>query len=257
MSSNPDAARPAGPDETIVLRDTFVPNGRTVPFENGWTWIAEAWPIFSRAALMWIGMTLVLLIIHVAFVFLNVLGFVASMLGTPVFAAGLMITSRTLDQGGEPRFSQLFGGFRHRFGRLLGAGVLYLVGTALIVLIVFLIAGGSLVAIVNATTPEEILALGATLLLAMLIFLALMLPLVMAIWFAPALIVFNDLGPIEAMRASFMGCVRNLLPFLLYGVVLLLASIVASIPAGLGWFVLWPVTAASIYTAYKDIYFAA
>jgi hypothetical protein len=38
--------------------------------------------------------------------------------------------------------------------------------------------------------------------------------------------------------------------------VLLIFGIVASIPAGLGWLVLMPVTAASVYTAYRDIYFA-
>jgi len=246
-----------GPDETIVLRDTFVAHGRAVPFENGWSWIASAWPIFSRAALLWIGMTLVLLVIHVAFIFLHLLGFVASMLGTPIFAAGLMITSRTIDQGGEPRFSQLFGGFKHRLGRLLGVGVLYLIGMALIFVIVFLIAGAAVMGLINATTPEEIVALGATAPLVALIFLALVLPLLMAVWFAPALVVFHDIGPVEAMRASFIGCVRNFLPFLLYGVVLLFASVVASIPAGLGWFVLWPVSVASIYTAYRDIYFSS
>ena len=246
-----------GPDETIVLRDTFVPSGRAVPFENGWSWIASAWPVFSRAALLWIGMTLVLLVIHVAFIFLHLLGFVASILGTPIFAAGLMITSRTIDQGGEPRFSQLFGGFRHRLGRLLGVGVLYLVGMTLILVIVFLISGAAVIGLLHATTPEEIIALGATALLAALIFLALMLPLLMAIWFAPALVVFHDIGPVEAMKASFVGCLRNVMPFLLYGVVLLLASIVASIPAGLGWLVLWPVSVASIYTSYRDIYFTA
>lgn len=252
-----DPARPAGPDETIVLRDAFIAQGRAAPLENGWAWIASAWPIFSRAAFMWIGMMLVLLIIHVAFAFLHVFGFIASILGTPVFAAGLMMASRTIDQGGEPRFSQLFGGFKHRFGQLLGVGVLYLVGTGFILLIVFLIAGASVLALIHATTPEEIMALGATVLLGALIFLALLLPLLMAIWFAPALVVFHDLRPVEAMKASFTGCMRNVLPFLLYGVVLFLASIVASIPVGLGWLVLGPVTAASIYTSYRDIYFSA
>ena len=252
-----DPSRPAGPDETIVLRDTFIAQGRTVPLENGWAWIASAWPIFSRAAFLWIGMTLALVLIHVAFVFLHVFGFIASTLATPVFAAGLMMASRTIDQGGEPRFTQLFDGFKHRFGQLLGVGLLYLVGTGLILLVVFLIAGASLLALVHATTTEQVMALGATVLLGALIFLALLLPLLMAIWFAPALVVFHDLSPVEAMKASFVGCVRNMLPFLLYGVVLLLASIVASIPVGLGWLVLAPVTAASIYTSYRDIYFSA
>jgi uncharacterized membrane protein len=46
-----------------------------------------------------------------------------------------------------------------------------------------------------------------------------------------------------------------MLPFLLYGVITLVASFVASVPFFLGWLVLAPVLAASVYTAYRDIYF--
>jgi uncharacterized membrane protein len=89
-----------------------------------------------------------------------------------------------------------------------------------------------------------------------LVILALLLPLIMALWFAPALVVFHDMGAWEAMKASFRGGMKNMLPFLLYGIVLTIASVVASIPALLGWLVLGPVIAASIYTSYRDIYFS-
>jgi uncharacterized membrane protein len=76
----------------------------------------------------------------------------------------------------------------------------------------------------------------------------------MALWFAPALVVFHELGAVEAMKQSFTGCLRNIVPFLVYGVILIVPAFIASIPLGLGWLVLGPVTAASIYTAYRDIY---
>ena len=94
-------------------------------------------------------------------------------------------------------------------------------------------------------------------LLAVLIMLALMLPVVMAIWFAPALVVFHERGAVEAMKESFAGCLKNIVPFLLYGVVLFVPAIVATIPLGLGWLVLGPVVAGSLYTAYRDIYFTS
>jgi uncharacterized membrane protein len=80
-------------------------------------------------------------------------------------------------------------------------------------------------------------------------------PVFMAIWFAPALVVFHQFGAMEALKASFDGCLKNIVPFLVQGVILLVASIVASIPFGLGWLVLGPVSFASVYTAYRDIYF--
>ena len=251
------AQGPSSADETITLRDAFVAHGRGVPFENGWSWLAAGWSIFKRAPGIWIGMIIVLCLIYLVLGVVPILGPVASLIAGPVFTGGLMLASRTIDQGGEAQFTQLFGGFSHRFGSLVGVGVLYLVGFAAILFVVFIAGGASIVTAVHATTPEEIMAAGAGLLLAALIFFALLIPLLMAVWFAPPLIVFHDVGSVAAMQASFAGCLRNMLPFLLYGIVWFIASIVASIPLGLGWLVLGPVTAASIYTAYKDIYFDA
>jgi uncharacterized membrane protein len=48
-----------------------------------------------------------------------------------------------------------------------------------------------------------------------------------------------------------------MLPFLLYGIVMIVLAILASIPLGLGLLVLIPVMLASMYTAYRDIYYPA
>lgn len=242
-------------EETVVLPGNFVANGRTVPLENGWTWIADAWSIFRRAPGIWIGMVLTLTVIYIVLAVLPVIGAIASFVLGPVFTAGLVVVSRTIDQGGAAQFSQLFAGFKHRFGTLLVVGVIYFVLSVVIIFAAAFATGLSITEMFNATSPEAVLALGLRLILTALIILALMLPLVMAIWFAPPLVAFQKLGPGEALRASFLGCLRNMLPFLLYGVVLLVAAVIASIPFGLGWLILWPVIGASIYTAYRDIYF--
>jgi uncharacterized membrane protein len=79
----------------------------------------------------------------------------------------------------------------------------------------------------------------------------------MAVWFAPALVLFHDKGAVDAMKESFSGCLRNIVPFLVYGVVLLVLGLIASIPLGLGWLVLGPVLCTSFYASYKDIYLTA
>ena len=45
-----------------------------------------------------------------------------------------------------------------------------------------------------------------------------------------------------------------MLPMLVYSLLGLVFAIVASIPLGLGWLVLAPMFAASIYASYKDIF---
>ena len=47
------------------------------------------------------------------------------------------------------------------------------------------------------------------------------------------------------------------MPFLVYGAIGLVLSILASIPLMLGWLALGPVFAGSLYASYKDIYLTA
>jgi uncharacterized membrane protein len=257
MSTNPYAApRAQVADETIVSGN-FVPDGRGVPTGDGWDWISSAWSIFRARAGLWIAMVLVFGVILLALAVIPFVGQLALALLWPVFIAGFAMASRTIDEGREARFSELFSGFSHRFGALLGVGALSLVVSIVLMFVVFAVAGISMASVMGpAATPDGLLAMGTTLLLAFLIMTALMLPLFMATWFAAPLIAFHELGPVEAMKASFKGCLKNMLPFLLYGIVLLVASAVASIPFLLGWLVLAPVIAASVYTSYRDIYFS-
>jgi uncharacterized membrane protein len=96
-------------------------------------------------------------------------------------------------------------------------------------------------------------AMGAGMLV-MLLVLAVSLLLGMAFWFAPALVVFKGTPPMDAMRASFAASLKNIVPFLIYGLIYIVAAIVASIPFGLGWLVLVPVLMLTAYTSYKDVF---
>lgn len=90
--------------------------------------------------------------------------------------------------------------------------------------------------------------------LALLIVLGAMLPLIMAYWFAPALVLFHDMKALDAMRLSFSACLRNVLPFLIYGVISAVLLVLAMIPLGLGLLVMIPTMTASLYISYKDIF---
>jgi hypothetical protein len=255
MSANPQAAA-TGNEPTVVLPGHFIPQGRGVPMGNGWTWLDDAWTIFRKAAGTWIGMVVVFAVIAIVAHLIPFIGAIAMQILWPVFVGGLMLASRSIDQGGVAQFSQLFAGFQHRTGTLVALGAIWLVLSIIIVVIVGVITGVQVFAIMGAGgNPDQVLAVAMTALLAGLLILALMLPLVMATWFAPALIVFNDMGVGAAMKASFGGCLKNILPFLLYGLLALIAGVIATIPLGLGWLVLAPVLTASVYTSYRDIYF--
>ena len=66
----------------------------------------------------------------------------------------------------------------------------------------------------------------------------------------------DDLSAIEAMKRSFRGCLGNILPFLIYGVVAFVLSIIAMIPIFLGLLFLVPTLICSTYIAYREIFLA-
>lgn len=237
---------------------TYVAGGKGVAAGRGWDWIAAGWELFKRQAGMWIALALVALVIFVVLAFIPFLGSIASFILTPVFGAGVVIGCRAVEEGRPLEIGHLFAGFREKLGPLATVGAIYLGTAVVIALVVGLATGASIFALMSGARPDMATPAAAlTVILALLIMLALLLPVVMAVWFAPPLVVFHGKSAVEAMQESFTGCLRNIVPFLVYGVVMLALSLLASIPLGLGWLVLGPVLAASLYTSYQDIYLTA
>jgi len=256
---NPYAAPKAPVADQTLVPGNFIPGGRARPAGDGWNWIAEGWRLFMKAPGTWIAIAVVASVIFVVLALIPILGGLALSLLAPVFAAGLMLGCRALDHGQPLEFRHLFAGFQVQLGNLVAVGAIYLGLSLAIMLVVMLATGASMFALFaggGAQNPAAAAGAFTTMALAMLVAALLFVPLAMAMWFAPPLVVLHELGPVEAMKQSFGGCLRNVVPFLVYGVVLFVLAILASLPFGLGWLVLMPVLAASIYTGYRDIYLA-
>jgi uncharacterized membrane protein len=235
----------------------FVAEGHPVPAGHGWTWIAGGWRLFKRQPGIWVAIAVIAIVISIAFYLMRAFGMILGILLTPVFTAGAVIGAKALDEGRELEIAHLFAGFTNRFGALIAVGAIYLVVWLAIVVVSALVTGVSVWVMLGAGPDLASAAMSEMIwiLLAWLIALGLMVPLFMAVWFAPPLAVFNELGAFDALKASFLGCLRNIVPFLIYGLIVFGFAILASIPLFLGWLVLAPVIAASIYTSYRDVYF--
>jgi len=208
-----------------------------------------------RNPLVWVLIGVVFVLIYFGLHLLPGIGAMAAVVLTPVFAAGVMLGCRALERGEPLSFDHLFAGFRDRVGPLLVIGALYLGAMIVIALVVGLVTGGKLFELLSGEIdPGSIAAAAGTIMLAVLLMMALLVPVAMALWFAPCLVLFESRGALAAMGESFVASLANTIPFLLYGLILFGLSIVAAIPFGLGWLVLGPVTAASIYTGYRDIF---
>jgi len=130
-----------------------------------------------------------------------------------------------------------------------------LIGVMIVVLPAVLIAGGAGIFAAMKGGPEALMAMGLTLVLVALVAMAVSIPVYMALWFAAPLVMFDGLKPGAALKASFFACLKNVMPFLLYSIVLLVLFVIAAIPFGLGFLVVGPVMIATIYTAYREIFF--
>ena len=228
--------------------------GRAVSAGQGWTWIADGFGLFKKAPGMWIALVIVLFVILLVLAFIPLLGAVATFLLMPIFLGGLMLGCQVQQGGGALEVGHLFAGFKEQTANLIVLGALSIAGMFIVILPVIAIVGTGAFFGAMRGDAAGIVAIGGSFVLAWLIAMALSIPIYMALWFAPALVVLRGLAPVAALKESFVGCLKNVVPFLVYGIVLLVLGIVAAIPLGLGWLVLGPVAIASIYVSYRDIY---
>jgi len=235
-----------------------VVQSRQVGARRGLDWLVQGFALFRRNPLLWVALFSAYLLMGTILSMVPVLGPILLNLVAPVFVAGFMIGCRALDRGGDLEISHLFAGFRQHAAQLITIGGIYMVGIIIIVGIMFL--GTDQAALQAAMTGERMSAeetravLGERFLLTSLIGLLLLVPLVMAYWFAPVLAAFHGLSGPAAMKESFSACLRNIGPFLIYGVVSMVLLVVAAIPFGLGLLVMIPTMIASLYMSYKDVF---
>lgn len=246
---------PAGP----------APEPRTLPAGYGAAWWGEGWRVFAAAPGTWVALILILLVLMFLMVLVPIIGGLAQSLLLPVFGGGVMLGCHALARGEPLRISHLFDGFGSgRFGALVIIGLVMLAASIVLGLIclavIFATIGiAGLTALASMTDPTQInmstlMSLGFSFLLVVLIGLIGTSLIAMAYWFAPALVVLNGEEPIAAMRSSFRACLRNIVPFLIYGLIYIGLAIVATIPLGLGWLVLAPMIAGSCYAGWRTVF---
>lgn len=233
------------------------PSPRGVDAGRGVAWWTEAWALLMRNLGMWVVLSLVSLVLFIVLNFVPLIGALAASLLAPVFVGGWMLAARKVQAGGTLEVGDLFLGFREALTPLAILGAL-LLGAVLVIGIVFSVLGiGAMAGMIGGTmhgSPGGMMAAAGTGLFGLLLAFVLGVAVSIAIWFAPALVVFHGLAPVDALKASIQASLKNIGPFLVYGLLYIVAAMVASIPFGLGWIVLVPLTLLSVYTSYQDVF---
>ncbi len=240
----------------IDLSTSAGPPARAVDAARGLSWWSEAWALFIRNAGMWIVLGLILIVIFAVLGIIPILGSLAASLVAPVLGGGWLLAARKVEGGGTLEVGDLFEGFKDKLTPLLILGALMLAATFIIGAVVGALGFGAALGMMaegSGHSAGMFAAMGAGM-LAVLVALVLGAVVAMAIWFAPGLVVFEGMAPFEALKSSVAASLKNAVPFLIYGIIALVAMFVASIPFGLGWIVLAPLFMLTGYVSYKDVF---
>jgi uncharacterized membrane protein len=225
---------------------------RALDADRGLAWLAQGWRLFRSAPLIWIAISVLIALGVLLLAWIPVVGQLATTLLMIQFAGGLMLGCRALDRGEALSLGHLIAGMKSHLSPLMVIGALYLAALFVLIVAVSLVTGGAVLALLKdgANTGSAV----GSVIFALLAAAVFIVPLGMATWFAPALVTLSGVAPVDAMKLSFRGCLRNVLAMLVYGMLCLLLALLASIPAGLGWLVLLPILTGSVYAGYQDIY---
>ena len=171
---------------------------RAVDAGQGWAWIAKGFELFKKQPGIWIVIVVLLFVIMMVLAFIPILGALATFLLMPVFTGGLMLGCRSLARDGTLEINHLFAGFSTQTGNLFVLGAISIGAWIVVMLPVLAIVGVGAFFGASHGGAAGMGGMGASFLLAFLIVFALSIVIYMALWFAPALVVFRGAAPVAA-----------------------------------------------------------
>lgn len=185
---------------------------------RGWTWLVHAHALFARARLYWLMLILGYWLITVMLTIVPFIGVTAATLLKPVFAVGFLAAAWAQDRGEAPQMSRLFAGFRSNIRALLPLGAVYALGIAIALAISSIMDGGALMRLVLlGEAPEGNVMAIPGIQSAMVVAALCAVPTLLALWFAPALIVFQDQPTFTALALSLRAALSNFGAVVIYG----------------------------------------
>ncbi len=230
---------------------------RKLPAKQGLQWVNEGFRLYRQNPLL-LSAAFGLLFGIVAIT--NLIPFVGSVISeliSPLMVAGFMAAYRVLDRKEALQWPHFLAGIQGPLLPLMVIGAVQMLGMLLVVQIMQRM-GFDPQAVMSAAQKNDAVAMQNAINQAMPALFTgaiLLTPLIMATWFAPALILFGNARPGQALLISLRAVAKNWLPILVNGLALgLVLFIAALIPMLLGFLVAMPVFFGSVYAGYQGIF---
>lgn len=234
----------------------------------------RGYQLFRKNPLAWSLLTTTYFVLIISANLVPVVGPILMTILLPVFSVGFLLASKSLQEGGNINLGYLFAGFKTELQPLITLGGIYLVSMILIFGLSSLIDDGVVMKVLlfgDQSIPNFLE--DAQSIIAIQFVIVLHLLLLAANWFAPALILFNKVSPANSLMISFTACICNLLPLLIYSLILaglsfllmmlgnaltnlfpIKPEIALSFSLFIAITVVTPIMFASCYISYRDIF---
>lgn len=231
---------------------------RKVAASQGLQWIVAGFRLYRKNPLLLSAAFGALFGVVMALGLIPVVGGSLSELASPLMVAGFMAAYRMIDNGEDLELPHFLAGVRGPSIPLMTVGAVQLLAS----LAIFKIMLGmgfdpeAMRAAMQAQKdPQAAEAVLSAAMPAVLTGLALFIPVIMATWFAPALILFGGARPGTALAVSLKAMARNwtamIVNMLAMGMILFVAALV---PLLLGLLVAMPLMFGAVYASYQALF---
>jgi len=225
------------------------------PAGDAMKWLACGWDLFKPFMGLWVLITIAVMLVMILLGLLPLVGGIASALISPLLAAGMMNAADKIHSGAALDASHVLEPARsNKLNALLMLGVAQLLVAILSGLVAFSSLGPAVLEAMQSGGASVNGPMGGIPVFGLLLVLTLWSLFFMALLYAPALVWFDDVNPTDALKQSFLATWRNWLPLSVYGLIMVVLAILSAFTFGLGFLVLWPVAACSLYCSYRAIF---
>lgn len=205
-----------------MLAMKIQPDPRVVNSRLGLAWLMEGFRLFHRQPLIWFLTLFAYWAGLVILAMVPLLGLIAPLILTPGLGFGFVALAYAVDRQEMPMPLLLVSGFRSDKAKLLlQMGLLYFLGLVVVLVLAWVVDGGSLFRAMSQS-PEELtdptISMDPSLQWGLIVAVLGYLPVLMAFWFAPQLVVWGQFPLAKALFYSFFAVWRNRRAFFVYGV---------------------------------------
>ena len=182
----------------------------------GWAWIVFGWRLYRKGPLTWLLMLAMMTFSLTLIAAFPVIGGLLALAFVPGLGAGFMVVASLIERGLPALPVALIAPFRANPRAQLTLGVAYVVLLVLSLAVSSLADGGDFFRMLlfgkgPPVVPSESFSMAA------LLWCVAYLPVMAALWFAPALVHDAHMPPMKALFYSVFATARNWRAFLVYG----------------------------------------